>query len=190
MNQLRGAGRSGLAGIPPVRSESGIPVIRPLLKAFRSDLLAYLQRNGLRFRQDPTNRSLKYQRNRIRHQTLPSLEQDYPGLLKRLSQSAAIFRDEEGFWSELVTQKLSKTVRKNGKLITIDLTPLLGYHKALSRRILRHILPGLSFQEVERVFDLAQSPDGKSSLLLGRGLKVERRSRQLVITGHRSRYSE
>lgn len=185
MNHLRGAGPSGLAGIPPERRLSArVPVLRPLLKWTRETLLHYLERHSLRFRQDPTNRSFRYQRNRIRQETLPALERQYPGLAKRLAQNADIFREEEAFWEKIVMSKLSKTMRKNNKKIAVDLTHLLGYHRALGRRILRHILPGLSFQEIERIFALARSSDGVQSLSLGRGLIVEkRRAGQLVIAG-------
>ncbi|MFA5975756.1 MAG: tRNA lysidine(34) synthetase TilS [Elusimicrobiota bacterium] len=181
MNYLRGAGPSGLAGIPPRRQMQNISLLRPLLKFPRQTLLDYLKQQGLRYRQDPTNRSLRYQRNRIRHVTLPYLERDYPGLGGRLGQSAEIFRQEEDFWDQIVRSKLLKTVRKNNKRIVIDLANLLGYHRALVRRIFRHVLPGLSFQEIERVVALAGSPNGVCSLHLGRNIVVERRAKQLLI---------
>ena len=96
-------------------------------------------------------------------------------------QAADIFREEEVFWQQDLKRELSKTVRKNGKKITVDLTHLLGYHKALGRRILRHLLTGISFQDTERIFQLAQSPIGHLPVQLSGGLQVERKGKKLII---------
>jgi tRNA(Ile)-lysidine synthase len=69
MRLLEGAGVRGLAGIPPVRGR----LIRPLIAARRAALVAWLTRAGLEWREDPTNRDLKFLRNRIRHEVLPLL---------------------------------------------------------------------------------------------------------------------
>jgi tRNA(Ile)-lysidine synthase len=182
MNWLRGAGPAGLAGMPPARPlEGGRVLLRPLLEVQRMDLLSFLKSQKGISRLDPTNRNTRFHRNRIRRVLLPSLLQAYPGLSGRLGQAAAIFREEEGFWRETIGRKLAKTVRKNGKNQLIDLTRLFGYHKALGRRILRHVLPGLSFQELERVFALARSPDAADSLHFGGGLLVARKGDKLII---------
>ena len=181
-NFFRGAGATGLAGIPPVRSAGDTRILRPLLQVTRREILQYLNGHRLSYREDPTNRLLRFSRNRIRHETLPYLSRIFPGLSGRLVQSAEILREEEGFWRQIVSEELSKTVRNNNKRITIDLGHLLGYHKALGRRILRHLLPGLSFQEIERVFSLAQSAQGIRRLQLSGGLLVARQADKLVIS--------
>lgn len=182
MNMLRGAGPSGLAGIPPVReAAAGLLIVRPLLTITRPEVLTYLKDQRLSFRQDPSNRSLQFTRNRIRSETLPYLEARHPGLKKRLAQMGDIFREEEGFWEPRTLQEFNKTVRKNGKKITVDLTRLLGYHRALGRRILRHLLKGITFSEVERVFELAYSPNANLTLQLSGGLQVVRKGQELTI---------
>jgi len=184
MNFLRGAGPAGLAGMPDVRylHHSGkVPIVRPFLGVSRREVLGSLKALALPCRQDPSNRSLRFMRNRIRHSTLPSLEKLYPGLAGRLAQSADIFRGEEDFWRSLVLSYLRKTVRKNGRKITVVLPRLLRYHKALSRRILRHILPGLSFQDIEQVLTLARSPERTEWLRLSGRRRVRRKKNTLVV---------
>jgi len=189
MNFLRGAGASGLAGIPEVRRahpSRSMMIIRPFLGVTQDQMRRYLKRYSLPCRHDPSNRSLRFARNRIRHVTLPALEKRYPGLSSRMVQTAEILRVEEEFWRALVLRQLRKTVRKNGQTITVVLPQLLRYHKALGRRILRHILPGLSFQDIEQVLALARSPGGSEGLKLSGPWVVHRRLHTLVATKKRN----
>lgn len=183
MNFLRGSGPSGLAGIPLVRTldKTALPLVRPLLEVRREEIMGYLKAHRLPFRKDPTNRLRKFTRNRIRLETLPLLARYFPGLAERLSQTCDIFREEEDFWQKCVTPELAKTVRKDNQRATIDLRILFGYHKALSRRILRYLLPGSSFQDIERIFTLAQSPEGESQVQLSNGFSVKRHASKLTI---------
>jgi len=67
---LRGATLEGLAGIAPRRRDG---VVRPLIDVRRRDVLGYLRHHELAFADDPTNRSPRYERVRIRHRWLPAL---------------------------------------------------------------------------------------------------------------------
>lgn len=68
---VRGSGLRGLAGIPAVRDN----VIRPLLCVERQEIEAYLRELGQGYCVDSTNASLNYDRNRIRHQILPVMQE-------------------------------------------------------------------------------------------------------------------
>lgn len=71
---LRGTGLAGLRGIPAARELApGLRLIRPLLGESRAGLRAYLAEIGQGFRDDPTNASTDYTRNRLRHEVLPAL---------------------------------------------------------------------------------------------------------------------
>lgn len=81
----RGAGPRGLAGILPVRAPF---VVRPLLPFARRELAAFARRRGVPFREDPSNRDLRWTRNRIRRQLLPTLEEAVPGATAALATLA------------------------------------------------------------------------------------------------------
>jgi tRNA(Ile)-lysidine synthase len=71
---LRGAGPRGLSGIAPVRDNR---IIRPLIHARRSQIEAFIAKEGIACVQDESNHDLRFMRNRIRHHLLPLLAADY-----------------------------------------------------------------------------------------------------------------
>lgn len=75
----RGAGASGLSGIPAWRPLGKCTVVRPLLDVTREEILAYAEENGLPFRTDSTNTDTAYTRNFIRSEIVP--------LMKRINTS-------------------------------------------------------------------------------------------------------
>src|SRR5262249_49879300 len=67
MRVLEGTGVRGLAGIPVVRGR----VIRPLIESRHHDAVATLNAVGLEWLEDPSNRDLRFFRNRVRHIVIP-----------------------------------------------------------------------------------------------------------------------
>lgn len=66
LNMLRGTGRRGLTSL-----QSRGDILRPLLNVPKSDIRAYAQANGLKWREDPSNQDTKYQRNYVRQEIMP-----------------------------------------------------------------------------------------------------------------------
>jgi tRNA(Ile)-lysidine synthase len=81
---LRGAGPRGLA-VMPVRAHD---LIRPLLRAAKSDVLLHLQRHGVAFAKDPSNSDPAFLRVRVRHELLPMLTNLSPQIVKHLNALA------------------------------------------------------------------------------------------------------
>ncbi|MDP4219683.1 MAG: tRNA lysidine(34) synthetase TilS [Bacteroidota bacterium] len=78
MNIVRGAGLNGLQGIPESRKiTSDCVLIRPLLGVNKSELRAFAAEKNIPYREDASNDSLDFQRNRLRHQVFPALEKAY-----------------------------------------------------------------------------------------------------------------
>ncbi len=75
---VRGTGIAGLTGIPAVRQLTPVTaLVRPLLTVSRAEVLSYLQGMGQSHREDSSNRSTAFTRNRIRHELLPHLARHY-----------------------------------------------------------------------------------------------------------------
>ncbi|MEQ1751852.1 MAG: tRNA lysidine(34) synthetase TilS, partial [Prosthecobacter sp.] len=88
---LRGAG--GMMKITPMKSDGQcLFFLRPLLDWQRADIDAYIQEHRLTFREDSSNLSLEYRRNRLRHEVLPLLNdifnRDVAPIIARFGQHA------------------------------------------------------------------------------------------------------
>lgn len=84
-NLLRGAGTTGLAGIPARRGR----IVRPLLGFSRGDLRQIADELDLPYMDDPANHDRRYLRSRIRHELIPLLEAEYnPAVKEALARTA------------------------------------------------------------------------------------------------------
>ena len=84
---LRGAGGAGLAGMKwssPSPVDSKIRLIRPLLDVSKDELLGFARENQIRFREDASNGSADFLRNRLRHELLPLLRKNYQPALNKI----------------------------------------------------------------------------------------------------------
>lgn len=69
---VRGANASGLTGLRPVRRLDGVRTVRPLLCLRRSEIEAFLVKQGITdWREDETNADVALRRNAVRHEWLP-----------------------------------------------------------------------------------------------------------------------
>ena len=85
---MRGAGPAGLASMPLLRSFGRGFHARPLLELDRAQLLEFAQRHDLRWIEDPSNTDLRYDRNYLRAEILPRMQQRWPGVEQSLAQVA------------------------------------------------------------------------------------------------------
>ena len=84
LHLMRGCGLAGMRGMPDRR---GV-FVRPLLSVWRREIVDYLNRHGIEPLQDPANFNVSYARVRVRHDILPALERDKPGIMRRFHRAA------------------------------------------------------------------------------------------------------
>ncbi len=89
MRLARGSGPRSLAGMECWHA----PYWRPLIETSRAQIAQWMTGNNLHHREDSTNATMKYSRNRVRNQILPSLEKLYPGAKKRIARCAWDIKD-------------------------------------------------------------------------------------------------
>jgi tRNA(Ile)-lysidine synthase len=94
LNLLRGTGLKGLKGIPAHRDF----YIRPLLSCSRKDIEAFALEFDIPFREDSSNKEDAYQRNRIRHQLIPMLEELAPGFYSGMQHTLHRVNIEWNAW--------------------------------------------------------------------------------------------
>lgn len=154
MHFLRGAGLAGLKGMN-YRTiiqmfDREIPVIRPLLDAWREETVVYCAANGLRPQHDPSNASLDFFRNRIRHLLIPTLETYNPRLrevLWRTSRSLA--GDYEILMHVLDEAWKNCVVQENAEFIAFDASALNKQATGLQRNLVRRAIERLRPEDTD-----------------------------------------
>ena len=174
MKLARGAGTRGLAGIYPEVTVSHQPrakaIVRPLLATRREWLTDYLAKLGQKWREDSSNRDLRYTRNRVRHGILPRLEQHVnPSVRQALAEAAEIARGEEEYWADEIARLLPQVWNRTEHGGALNCDRLAELRPALRRRLVRaaggSLGLGLEFLHVEDV--LALSEEGVRTTLPG-----------------------
>lgn len=89
INWVRGTGLAGMAGISPKRGQ----IIRPLLFATREEVASAVNALGLAYREDASNQSVKYTRNKLRLDVIPMLKELNPGLERTFEANSFFFAE-------------------------------------------------------------------------------------------------
>lgn len=184
MRLLNGTGLSGLAAMRPWSS----PWWRPLLGLSREELRAWLQTQGHPWREDESNQSLDFLRNRVRHQLLPlARELVNPRAEEALARLATLAAEEEELWQSWCREQEGQVLRRQGTSLVLRAEPLAAMHPARQRRLLRHamdILTGrgqhLLAPHVEQMRELLAGAPGRK-LTLPDGLMAWRETEALRL---------
>ena len=183
MRLLQGAGPRGLGGIAPVRG----PLIRPLIETRRPAIEEYLGGRGLTWAEDPSNRDVRFLRNRIRHDLLPFMaELTGASVVEALGRSAAAARAAVADLEERARAELARLATRDGAGWSLDVGALAEGPIELAAEVLRQAaallgetrpLRGPAQRALRRL--LGEAPPRRAARL-GR-LAVERSGRRLRV---------
>lgn len=194
MHLLRGTGMDGLTGMSyrslPNPWSNEIPLVRPLLRTWRSDIESYCAENNISPLTDSTNADTTYFRNRIRQNLIPYLESYVPGFRQRLWRTADIIGNDRFILDEQ-TEKTWQAVVKKRELGYL----VLYYDKfnnlplGMKRRLIRKAIFSLrqdqrdvDYELVHNVIEFALSPTATMQADLGLGLRISIEEDQLIIS--------
>ncbi|MEL6926540.1 MAG: tRNA lysidine(34) synthetase TilS, partial [Bacteroidota bacterium] len=133
-NLTKGTGIRGLHGIP---AKNGY-LIRPLLFAERQDIVQFQQQHQVPYREDESNESTKYSRNKIRHDVIPELTSLNPAFVKTMEGFIGRMQDMESLLEDYLAKAKASCWQQKGELIIIDWQALsaLPAHKTLLYELL------------------------------------------------------
>ncbi|WP_348676570.1 tRNA lysidine(34) synthetase TilS [Flavobacterium coralii] len=155
INFTRGTGLEGLTGIPQQNGR----VVRPLLPFSRIEIEQYAQELGLEWREDSSNTSDKYLRNKLRHDIVPVLKKlnkdfgkSFASTTEHLQQSLSLVQDAAVMvYKEVVTEK------ENQKHINLQQLLRLPNYKAY----LYKWLHPFGFTAWHDIYSLVETQPGK-----------------------------
>jgi tRNA(Ile)-lysidine synthase len=117
---LRGAGLAGLAAMPEIAPLAPGFLLRPLLGFAREELRDYAVTQQLRWIEDPSNQSNAYDRNFLRNDIIPRLQQRWPGLQKNLARSASHCAEAQQQLNDLAADLYRAALQADGTNLSVS----------------------------------------------------------------------
>ena len=158
INLIRGSGLEGFTGIKAVNNT----VIRPFLPFSRKEIESYAKEHKIKWREDSSNASNKYLRNKIRHDIVPVLEELNPQLLESFAKTQSHLNDSFNLVEDYIGLIYPEIVSKSlyGYDLKIEVLKKLPNTKA----VMYQLLNSFGFSEWEDVVQLLNAQPGKMIL--------------------------
>ncbi|AIN74586.1 tRNA lysidine(34) synthetase TilS [Flavobacterium psychrophilum] len=155
INLTRGTGLDGLTGIP----EQNEQIIRPLLPFSRSEIEEYTKENSIQWREDSSNASDKYLRNKIRHDLIPILKVLNPNFLDSFLKTQNYLQEAQVMIEDATIMIYQQVAKEDNEIISFDLKKLtqLPNYKSYLYQWLREY----DFTAWEDIYNLVESQSGK-----------------------------
>lgn len=115
INMLRGTGLRGLTGITTQVGR----VVRPMMFATRKDIHDYAVAHHIPFREDSSNRSTKYLRNKVRLGLVPMLKEINPQFTTIMRRNIARLSQAQDFITSAINIVKSESLEHNGDIHTL-----------------------------------------------------------------------
>lgn len=177
INLVRGTGIEGLTGIKP---KSG-NIIRPLLFASRQLIKKYVEDNHIAFREDSSNLSVKYSRNKIRHKVLPALREINPGFDETLMKDIKHLNAVKSLYDDIVKERKEKVVSHEDELTVIDIPLLKQLCFPLDIFLYRFLSPfGINETQLENLMDSLDGESGKT--FITDHYKIVKDRQKIIVT--------
>ena len=115
MHLFRGSGISGVSGM----LAKNVDIIRPLLDFDKAELIEYLNKNNISYKEDSTNSDINYSRNFIRHKIVGEVEKVYPGVSSNVCRFANKMQEINQFINDILPTHLILK-KQNGVVVLND----------------------------------------------------------------------
>ena len=126
----RGSGPAGLSAMPIENGQH----LRPLLSISRKQIETYANQNQLTWIEDESNQDDHYDRNFLRLNVLPIINQRWPHFPQMVARSAELCQQQEALINELLLSEYQQVITVQGQL---RLKPLFDYSEYKRNAILR-----------------------------------------------------
>lgn len=193
MHVIRGSALSGLKGMSHRSIIRGfdpqIPVVRPLLGMWREETIIYCAANGLRPQYDSSNDSIDFQRNRIRHLLIPSLETYNPKFREAVLRMSQALKGDYALLMDMLESAWQKSVIEVDRhSVTFDSNEISQYSPGLQRNLIKHAMQSISpevdltYATLDRAVATINNPGHTSFRMdLKGGLRMLREANHLYV---------
>ncbi|MFS4483176.1 tRNA lysidine(34) synthetase TilS [Hyunsoonleella sp. 2307UL5-6] len=159
INLTRGTGLEGLTGIPEVNDK----FVRPLLPFSSEDIGAFAKEQNIKWRDDSSNKSVKYLRNKLRHEVVPILKEINPSLLQSFQTTLENLNDTADIVEESTNAVLKRAIETmNEHYITFKISEFKKVNNP--KAYMFEVFKSFGFTEWNDMVDLLDAETGKQVL--------------------------
>jgi len=195
LNLVRGTGLKGLTGIEELsQSESGTPLLRPLLNITKNEIIDYLTKNHLTYRSDQTNKDISIPRNFLRNTVIPELKTLNPSLTQTVQKNAQNLKKIQDHLDSIAEKHIKKAniSKKSEDLNLFDLKKIQALSEVTQSSVLRLIYfkregntKNLEQVHIDEVLSIINKNVGRKQKKLGK-YTVEIKAGTLIMNPCRS----
>ncbi|WP_050749382.1 tRNA lysidine(34) synthetase TilS [Candidatus Regiella insecticola] len=150
----RGSGPTGLSAMASKMAFAQSQLLRPLLSCSRQNLMDYAQRHQIQWVEDESNQDRRFDRNFLRQEIIPLLNQRWPHFSQTVTRSASLCAEQEQLLDELLTATLDQWQHTDGSLTTDGLITMseVKRNAVLRRWLSRHHVSMPSRDQLQRLW--------------------------------------
>jgi len=167
LNLLKGTGLKGIAGIPVQRGN----IIRPLLPVSKKEILEYLQKNGIRFCIDESNKESIFERNYLRNEIIPLLKEKInPSVEGNIFNASNIYRNYINAFGFETEKYMAESARFDKGMLQLDITKITNrflVNDVISKALIVYFNYSGGYDDFNKIAALAGKKNGKIIELKG-----------------------
>ena len=168
INIVRG---TGIRGTISMKSKNGF-IVRPLIFSKRIEIVNYVKINNLKYREDSSNSSVKYLRNKIRHQLIPLLKEINPSILETIDKEIKVMRNTFSIYEDHINSVIKKLVIYEKKGLKILKKNLLELYNP--EMYVYEIFNKFGFTDFDSIFNSIEKESGKQFFSSTHRLLIDR----------------
>ncbi len=187
LNLIKGTGVKGLAGIPYQRGN----IIRPLLILTKSEILKYLEDNGISFRTDASNLQSDFDRNFIRNELFPLIKNKLNAAFEeKVFNASSLIRSFSNQFEKIIDNAAGEISEfRNGRL-KISIAALKKFDGEIAGYIFKVSIEkkfgiSLNFKNLKDILSLIQAQTG-TQIILSKGITALRERNEIVVLKKKS----
>lgn len=183
LNLVKGAGLSGLSGIPVTREN----IIRPVLVLTKNEILEYLEKEQISYRVDESNLESEFERNFIRNKIFPLVREKLnPAFEQKIFQNSEILRDISGIYGNIKSAAVDEACSFRGGRLTVNLKKLKSFDEILYKDIFKtavekYFYISLSFKNLNDIAGLIAKETGSEIAVPGKLIALRERGSVIFL---------
>ena len=194
LNLIRGTDLKGFVGMKPFSYKDNQVIIRPLLIFTKEEIKEFLEMRKVQYREDTTNKSIDFTRNKIRNKVMPILNEINPRTAVHIYNLSQAVSQVEGYTDWLAAEYFESAVTLEDGKATISLAKIEAADQFIKNKVIYNAIVAVAGQakdisrvHVDEAVELIEKQTGRQ-ISLPYGLIAKKDYYDLVIESNNEVY--